>query len=158
MNDQIKLSIDGRKAAFENTYELTPDAKKKIDVLFKKIEDLGLECKDSADFEAKLAASPLNQDYINLFTELAQTCKSKLAPAPESVEAGPTAGDVAKDLLETQVDLSADGAVQHVRGRAYRAPDDGTSRPVRDDDTVASRRQGAVVEDLAKRLTFRRWR
>jgi hypothetical protein len=29
MDDQIKLSIDGRKAAFENTYELSPDAKKK---------------------------------------------------------------------------------------------------------------------------------
>ena len=121
MDDQIRLSINGRKAAFENTYELTPDAKKKIDTLFEKIEALRLECKDSPDFEAKLAASPLNQEYINLFTELAQTCKSKLAPAPESVDAGPTAGDVAKDLIQTQADLSVDGAVQHVRGRAYRA-------------------------------------
>ena len=121
MDDQIKLSIDGRKAAFENTYELTPDAKKKIDALFKEIEALGKECKDSPDFEAKLAASPLNQKYINLFTEFAQTCKSKLAPAPESVDTGPTAGDVAKDLIKTQADLSVDGAVQHVRGRAYRA-------------------------------------
>ena len=121
MDDQIKLSIDGRKAAFENTYELTPDAKKKIDALFKEIETLGKECKDSPDFEAKLAASPLNQKYIDLFTELAQTCKSKLAPAPESVDTGPTAGDVAKDLIKTQADLSVDGAVQHVRGRAYRA-------------------------------------
>lgn len=120
MNDQIKLSIDGRKAAFENTYVLTPDAKKKIDALFKKIEDLGLECKDSADFEAKLAASPLNQDYINLFTELSQTCKSKHI-SDQPVDTGPSAGDVAKGLLETQVDLSVDGAVQHVRGRAYRA-------------------------------------
>jgi len=120
MNDQIKLSIDGRKAAFENTYELTPDAKKKIDVLFKKIENLGLECKDSADFEAKLAASPLNQDYINLFTELSQTCKSKLV-SNQTVDTAPSGGDVAKDLLETQVDLSVNGAVQHVRGRAYRA-------------------------------------
>ena len=120
MDDQIKLSIDGRKAAFESTYELTPDAKKKIDSLFKEIEALGKECKDSPDFEAKLAASPLNQKYINLFTELAQTCKSKLAPTPESVDTGPTAGDVAKDLIKTQADLSVDGAIQHVRGRAYR--------------------------------------
>lgn len=120
MDDQIKLSIDGRKAAFENTYELTPDAKKKIDALFKEIEALGKECKDSPDFEAKLAASPLNQKYIDLFTELAQTCKSKLAPTPD-VDTGPTAGDVAKDLIKTQADLSVDGAVQHVRGRAYRA-------------------------------------
>ena len=122
MNDQIKLSIDGRKAAFENAYELTPDAKKKIDTLFKKIEALGKECKDSPDFEAKLAASPLNQDYINLFTELAQTCKSKLTPVPDQeLPKQPTTGEIVADLAKNDAEMTIDGTVQHFRGRAYRA-------------------------------------
>jgi hypothetical protein len=122
MNDQIKLSIDGRKAAFANSYELNADAQKKIDALFKDIEALGKSCTDSADFEAKLAASPLNQRYIDLFTELSQTCKSELTPASDSdIDNSPSADDVAADLAKTEAELAIDGAVQHVRGRAYRA-------------------------------------
>lgn len=122
MNDQVKLSVDGRKNAFEAAYELTPDAKKKVDSLFKEIEAFGATCSDSTDFETKFATSPLNQQYINLFTEIAQTCKSKLAPVPDPVlEPEPTAGDVAADLAKTEAELAVDGTVQHFRGRAYRA-------------------------------------
>ncbi|MBR5418932.1 hypothetical protein IK110_01655 [Candidatus Saccharibacteria bacterium] len=120
MNEQIKMSIDGRRNAVEAAYELNDAAKKKLDSLFEKIEALGKECKDSADFEAKIAASPLNQEYINLFTEFATTCKSKMA-APDTSAEMPSAGDVAADLIKTQADLSVDGAIQTVRGRAYRA-------------------------------------
>ncbi len=125
MDDQIKLSIDGRRTAFENAYEFTPEAKAKVADLFKDIEALGKSCKDSADFEAKLAASPLNQKYINLFTELAQTCKSKLAPVSNvDIEPQPTKGEVAADLLKNDLEMAADGTVQHFRGRAYRAAHD----------------------------------
>lgn len=122
MDDQIKLSIDGRRAAFANAYELTPEAESKVANLFKDIEALGKSCKDSADFEAKLAASPLNQQYINLFTEIAQTCKSKLTDTPDPVlPPEQTAGDIAADLAKTEAELAIDGTVQHFRGRAYRA-------------------------------------
>ena len=111
MDDQIKLSIDGRRAAFENAYELTPEAKAKIADLFKDIEALG--------------KSPLNQQYIALFTELAQTCKSKLAPVSNvDIEPQPTKGEVAADLLKNDLEIAADGTVQHFRGRAYRAAHD----------------------------------
>ena len=125
MNDQIKLSIDGRKAAFANAYELTPDAEKKVDALFKEFEALGKECKDSPDFEAKLAASPLNQKYIDLFTELSQTCKSKLKPTPDAeIEPQPTKGEIIADLAKNDTEMAVDGTVQHFRGRAYRAARD----------------------------------
>ena len=125
MNDQVKLSVDGRKSAFENAYELTADAKKKVDALFKEIEALGASCKDAMDFEAKFAASPLNQQYISLFTEIAQTCKSKLADIPDPVlPPEQTAGDVAADLLKNDAEMALDGTVQHFRGRAYRAAHD----------------------------------
>ncbi len=125
MNDQIKLSIDGRKAAFANAYELTPDAEKKVDALFKEIEVLGKKCKNSPDFEAKLAASPLNQKYIDLFTELSQTCKSKLGPVPDAeIEPQPTKGEIIADLAKNDAEMAIDGTVQHFRGRAYRAAHD----------------------------------
>lgn len=122
MNDQIKLSIDGRKAAFENTYELDADAKKKIDALFKEIEALGKSCKDSPDFESKLAASPLNQKYIDLFTEISKTCKSKLAPVSDAeINPQPTTGEIVADLAKNDMEMAVEGAAQSVRGRAYRA-------------------------------------
>ena len=71
MDENVKTSIEARKTAITNTYEVTGDLKTKFDELFKKIEELGKSAKDSADFEAKFAASPLNQEYVDLFTEIA---------------------------------------------------------------------------------------
>lgn len=59
------------------SYELTEDAKKDIDELFKRIEEFGNTCKDAMDFEAKFASSPLNQEYIDMFTKVAKKCKVK---------------------------------------------------------------------------------
>ena len=71
MDENVKTSIEARKTAITNTYELDGELKKKFDELFQKIEELGKTAKDSADFEAKFAASPLNQAYLDLFTEIA---------------------------------------------------------------------------------------
>ena len=80
MNEFVKQSIDGRRMAFSSAYELTDVYKKKVDELFKRIEDFGKDCTDAMDFETKFAASPLNQEYINLFTEVSQNCKYILPP------------------------------------------------------------------------------
>lgn len=78
MNDIVKISIDGRKQAIYSAYEINdPEMQNKIEDLFSKIEELGSQCLDSQDFEAKLASSPLNQEYIDLFTTIATTCQSK---------------------------------------------------------------------------------
>ena len=71
MDENIKNSIDARKSAITNTYELKGDLKTKFDALFKKIEELGKSSKDVTDFEAKFAASPLNKEYTDFFTEVA---------------------------------------------------------------------------------------
>ena len=71
MDKNVKTSIDARKNAITSTYTLEGELKTKFDNLFKKIEDLGKTAKDSADFEAKFASSPLNQEYLDLFTEIA---------------------------------------------------------------------------------------
>lgn len=87
MNEYVKQSIDGRKMAFSSAYELTDTYKKKVDELFKRIEDFGKDCTDAMDFETKFAASPLNKEYTDLFTEVASNCKYILAPPVDNPNA-----------------------------------------------------------------------
>ena len=80
MNEYVKQIIEGRKLAFSSAYELTDIYKKKVDELFKRIEDFGKNCSDAMDFETKFMASPLNSEYTNLFTDVSQNCKYILPP------------------------------------------------------------------------------
>ena len=120
MDEIVKASIDGRKTAVLNAYDLDADEKKKLDALFVKIEKLGLDCKDSADFEMKFAASPLNAEYMQLFTDLATSKQSKVKPVGdvqvEEVDMGKVAADTAKDAALSEVEYAA----QSVKGRAAR--------------------------------------
>ncbi len=83
MDQYVKQSIDGRYAAFSNSYELTDIYKKKVDYLFKKINELGETATDAMDFETKFSSSPLNKEYNDLFTEIATNLKCII---PEPVE------------------------------------------------------------------------
>lgn len=87
MNDLVKPCVDGRKMAFSSAYELTDVYKKKVDDLFKKIEEFGKDCKDAMEFETKFAASPLNKEYTDLFTEVSQNCKYILPPPVDNPDA-----------------------------------------------------------------------
>ena len=84
MNEYVKQSIDGRRMAFSSAYELTDAYKKKVDELFKRIEDFGKDCTDAMDFETKFMSSPLNKEYTDLFTEVATNCKYILPPPQET--------------------------------------------------------------------------
>ena len=77
MDASIKNSIDARKSSFSMSYELTDEVQKDIDELFSRIEEFGRTCKDAMDFETKFASSPLNQEYIDMFTKVAKKCKVK---------------------------------------------------------------------------------
>ena len=87
MNEVIKQSIEGRKMAFSSAYELTDVYKKKVDELFKRIEEFGKNCTDAMDFETKFMASPLNKEYTDLFTEVASNCKYILPPPVDNPDA-----------------------------------------------------------------------
>ena len=80
MDSIVKQSIDGRRMAFSSAYELTDVYKKKVDELFKRIEEFGEGCSDAMDFETKFATSTLNKEYMDLFTEVSQNCKYILPP------------------------------------------------------------------------------
>ena len=78
MNEFVKNSIDARKNAFYNAYEIDDESvKNKIEELFKKIEDFGKQYNDVMDFETNFASNSLNQEYIDLFTLVASKCKPK---------------------------------------------------------------------------------
>jgi len=109
MDNNVKASIDARYVAFENSYELTPDAKKDIDELFNKINEFGKTCKDCMDFEAKFAFSDLNKEYMDMFTKISKKCKVKQFEQdnePQQSKAGRIAGKIAGDAKYLADDLS----------------------------------------------------
>ena len=77
MDEYIKQSIDARKNAFSASFEISTGMQKKIDALFAEIEKLGAKCKDVGEFEAEFSKSPLNQKYMDLFTEIATESAGK---------------------------------------------------------------------------------
>ena len=113
MDEYIKQSIEGRKNAIGATYEVSTEMQKKIDALFGEIEKLGGKCKDVGDFEAKFAASPLNQKYLDLFTEVVTNSQTK-ATAPKIDKSGiakMVAGGTALGVAESALDQAVNNVV-----------------------------------------------
>ena len=79
MDKLIKQSIDARKNAFLASYKVDAEMQKKIDALFAGIDKLGEKCKDVGEFETEFQKSPLNQQYLDLFTEIATKGATKNA-------------------------------------------------------------------------------
>ena len=109
MDKYIKQSIDARKSAIFNAYELGAGEKKKIDAVFAEMEKLGAKCGDAQEFEAELAKSPVNQKYLDLFTEIATNSTPKTAAPKASLKevgkmvAGGTAAGAAESAAEQAV-------------------------------------------------------
>ena len=102
----IKQSIDARREAIGASYKVDAGMQKKVDALFAEIEKLGEKCGDVGEFEAEFAKSPLNQKYLDLFTEIAAKCAPKAA-APEHAMGGVgkmVAGGAAAGVLESAAD------------------------------------------------------
>lgn len=113
MDKYIKQSIDSRKNAFSASYEIDAATQKKIDALFGEIEKLGSKCKDVGEFEAEFAKSPLNQKYLDLFTEIATTSTAKTtAPKTSKAEIGKmVAGGTAAGIAESAMDQAINEVV-----------------------------------------------
>lgn len=78
MNESVKMCVDSRKNVVLQSFELTDDLKKQLDELFEKINLLAKDCADAQDFETKFMSSELNQEYTDLYTDIAQSCKCKI--------------------------------------------------------------------------------
>ncbi len=96
MDKYITQSITVRKEAFGANFEIDAEAQGKIDALFAEIKKLGAKCKDVGEFETKFAESPLNQRYLDLFTEIAMKGVAKNT-AKGAGSANDLAADAKKD-------------------------------------------------------------
>lgn len=143
MDKNIEASINGRKNAIFAAYEVK-DKKMlaKIDELFGKMNDLGKECKDVGEFETKLAASPLNQEYMDLFTEIAMGTASKQA-------AGQAAASMAGGVVEGMA-KNALGNVVPTRASVRQAADDALRRTPVVGDVMGIKQQADFVASVGR--------
>lgn len=127
MDKYINQSITARREAFEANFEIDAEAQGKIDVLFAEIEKLGAKCKDVGEFETEFAKSPLNQQYLDLFTEIAtkgvakNTVKSAGSANDLAADAGSAndlAADANKDATASVVEGAAAGVAQSAAEQA----------------------------------------
>lgn len=122
MDQYVKMSIDGRKNAILGSYSLDEKTQAKVDELFSKIEKLGTECEDAGEFETKFQASPLNQEYMDLFTEIATASVSgQVASAADDTTAGVASGvaaGAAEEAARMAVRSVTGGAVPTTRAAA----------------------------------------
>ena len=120
MDKIVKASIDGRKSAFFSAYEIKDEGLiKEIDELFNRINEFGEGCKDSTQFETAFMTSPLNTEYINLFTKVAQTCPPIVREeTPVNVKSDE---EILKEELESELKYQAKEATLPARRIAREA-------------------------------------
>ena len=115
MNNLVKNSIESRKNAIFNAYDIVDESMvEKINNLFGRINELGEECCDLMDFENRFAASQLNQEYIQLFTEIAINCSQKVRESSENADIKSDEEYVLEDLA-SEVRYQADDLTMPVR-------------------------------------------
>lgn len=118
MDETVKNSITSRYAAIEMAYELNDKAGKELDALFEKINELGKTCKDVMDFETKFASSPLNQEYIDMFTKISQSCTAKEIKHADNVVEEKSKGQRVMESVGSEAKYLADDLTMPARRQA----------------------------------------
>lgn len=115
MDSLVKNSIDSRKQAFYAAYEIKDQSLiEKVEDLFRRIEKFGESCLDATDFETRFASSSLNQEYIQLFTEIATTCPPITHETPIESNAK-TTGEQVLDEVKDEMEYRAKEATLPMR-------------------------------------------
>ena len=118
----IETAIKSRKDAFFAAYDIKDESLlKEIEDLFDRISEFGKACSDYMDFETKFATSPLNQEYINLFTKAATTGTSKLQPVQENNEPEISEEERLQAEMADDLRFATKEATQPLRHQAYMA-------------------------------------
>ena len=143
MNEMVKMSIDGRRNAFFNAYEINDDKiADEINDLFARIEEFGATCKDATEFETTFATSPLNTEYINLFTKVAQTCK------PIVYESEPVNVKSDEEYLKEELESEARYQMREATLPARRIAREAATRAARNTPIVGDLMQAKQTMDL----------
>ena len=87
MNEMVKSSVDARKQAIYNSYNIdNKDIENKVNDFFKELESFASKYNGIMDFENAFQSSELNNKYINLFTEIGSKCKPKTIETNDTVD------------------------------------------------------------------------
>ena len=147
MDSIVKQSIEARKQAFTNAYKIEDqNIIDKIDELFNRINELGETCSDASDFEMKFASSPLNQEYISLFTELATTCE------PIIYESDNSNVQSTKDYILDDARMEAKLAIEDATMPARHAAREEFDSALRDVPVLGDAIQAKQTFDLFKKF------
>lgn len=100
MNDIVKTSVDSRKQAIYNSYEIEGSPiEKEIKYFFEELEKYASKYNDVMDFENAFQSSDLNTRYINLFSEIASKCKPKVIESSQtSINSDNVTNEVVSDM------------------------------------------------------------
>lgn len=135
MNDLVKTSIEGRKNAIFSTYNITEQSiKDKIEDLFKRINELGEKCSDNMEFESKFASSSLNQEYIQLFTEIATTC-TQIVRQPTENRNVKSDGEYIAEEVASEIRYQTRNATEPIRRQIH-------------EETLKSARNAPVIGEI----------
>ena len=165
MDKYINQSITARREAFGASFEIDAEAHGKIDALFAEIEKLGAKCKDVGEFETEFAKSPLNQRYLDLFTEIATKGVAKnIAKGAGSVDdlaadagcANDSAADAKKDATASVVKGAAVGVAQSAAEQALQNAVPTTRAAVRQKAYDAARSVPGLGDaiDIAEKASY----
>lgn len=117
MDNTIHSSIQTRRDALYEHYDLPPEARRKAEALFGRMEEFGKRCRDRAEFEEKFATQTLNREYNNLFVEFTAYVRTPdNVPTPEE-QAAQMAADHARSVARQQATSSAKGALMNALPR-----------------------------------------
>ena len=98
MNDTVKTSVDARKQAIYNSYNIEgSEVENEVNKLFEEIEKFASNYNDIMEFENAFATSELNTKYINIFSEIATKCKPKTIETTENVTDNYVSNEIISD-------------------------------------------------------------
>ena len=148
MNDLVRNSIESGKNAILNGYNITEQSIiDKLEDLFNRISEFGESCSDSMDFESKFANSQLNQEYIQLFTEIATTCQQIVRQSEENRHVKSDAKYVA-DNIKSEIRYQTRNATEPIRRQIRQE----TYNATRDMPVVGDIMQAKQMMDLFGRF------
>lgn len=154
MDQYVKGCIDTRRESLENYFLVPADRREEIDAIFGEMEALGETCSDAAEFEQKLAASPVNQKYMDLFQTLKPDPKAVAGAVKDSVkERYSDKKNIVKDVADFAAYEVKQEVVMPMRREAYQQRQEFLRENV---PGYMKARQAADVARVAKGLFGRR--
>ena len=118
MEKGIEKSIQTRKQSIYDYYSILERDKEKVEKVFSDMEHLGEECKNVAEFERRLAESPINREYMDLFKILKVKKSFAAKSMAQSYKSAMADPETRRQAVKDEVKYAIDSATHPARVRA----------------------------------------